>query len=255
MLRPTVESASLSWNKAPIWGLLPDNYYCQTVAGLLVWGVLSDERTGLPFAVAAGLHQRSHSRVRIPWDSRPYFTVSDVRRLFSSPPRTRRATVEVFDPASTRECPNEFTNELSFITRGEPKRDHHLELFVCHYLFHPMLRNISLSSHCLAMDSSACIRCHGNVLTEQFSSNGRIRHIMLILKMISWKSCYLHACARAKFAKLTWRHIYSSETIEINNLNRVNRLVFLMSTQWAIGIKIWKYYLDEDDCLLGYDSV
>jgi hypothetical protein len=28
------QSASLSWNKAPIWKLLRDFYYCQTVAGL-----------------------------------------------------------------------------------------------------------------------------------------------------------------------------------------------------------------------------
>jgi hypothetical protein len=41
------QPASLSWNKAPIWGLRPDFYYCQTVAGLLMWGALSDERTGL----------------------------------------------------------------------------------------------------------------------------------------------------------------------------------------------------------------
>jgi hypothetical protein len=34
------QSASLSWNKAPIWGLRPDLYYCQTVAGLLC-GALS----------------------------------------------------------------------------------------------------------------------------------------------------------------------------------------------------------------------
>jgi hypothetical protein len=47
------QSASLSWNKAPIWGLLPDFYYSQTVAGLLMWGALSDERTGLSFTVAA----------------------------------------------------------------------------------------------------------------------------------------------------------------------------------------------------------
>jgi hypothetical protein len=71
------QSASLSWNKAPIWGLRPDLYYCLTVAGLLMWGVLSDERTGLPFAIATGPRQRSHSRVRVPWDSQPYFTVSD----------------------------------------------------------------------------------------------------------------------------------------------------------------------------------
>jgi hypothetical protein len=67
-----------------------------------MWGALSDERTGLSFAIAADLRQRSHSRVRVPWDSRPYFTVSDSRLHFSSPPTTRRATVEVFDPASTR---------------------------------------------------------------------------------------------------------------------------------------------------------
>jgi hypothetical protein len=47
------QSASLSWNKAPIWGLRPDFYYCQTVAVLLLWGALSDERTGLSFTTAA----------------------------------------------------------------------------------------------------------------------------------------------------------------------------------------------------------
>jgi hypothetical protein len=65
-------------------------------------GALSDERTGLSFTTAAGTRQRSHSRVRVPWDSGPYFTVSDSRLPFSSPPTTRRVTVEVFDPASTR---------------------------------------------------------------------------------------------------------------------------------------------------------
>jgi hypothetical protein len=43
------QSASLSWNKASIWGLRPDLYYCLTIAGLLMWGALSDERTGLSF--------------------------------------------------------------------------------------------------------------------------------------------------------------------------------------------------------------
>jgi hypothetical protein len=40
--------------------------------------------------------------VLVHWDLRPYFTVSDLRLPFSSPPATRRVTVEVFDPASTR---------------------------------------------------------------------------------------------------------------------------------------------------------
>jgi hypothetical protein len=97
------QSASLSWNKAPIWGLRPDFYYCKTVAGLLIWDALSDDRTGLSFTIAAGPRQRSHSRVRVPLDPRQYFTVSDSRLPFSPPPTTRRATVEVFELASTRD--------------------------------------------------------------------------------------------------------------------------------------------------------
>jgi hypothetical protein len=71
-------------------------FISQSAAGLLMWGVLSDERTGLSFTIAAGPRQRSHFLVRVQWDSWPYFTLSDSRLSFSSPPTTRRATVEVF---------------------------------------------------------------------------------------------------------------------------------------------------------------
>jgi hypothetical protein len=60
------QSASLSWNKAPFWSLRPDFYYCQTVAGLLMRGALSDERTSLSFTIAACPRQCSHFRVRVP---------------------------------------------------------------------------------------------------------------------------------------------------------------------------------------------
>jgi hypothetical protein len=46
------------------------------------WGALSDERTGLSFTIVAGPRQRIRSRVRVPWDSSPYFTVSDSRIPF-----------------------------------------------------------------------------------------------------------------------------------------------------------------------------
>jgi hypothetical protein len=101
------QSASLSWYKAPIWGLRPDFYFHTeygirlTVTFLIPWGTLSDERTGLAFVCAAGPCQCNLSRVLVPWDLRPYFTVSDMRLPFSSPPTTRRVTVEVFDPAFT----------------------------------------------------------------------------------------------------------------------------------------------------------
>jgi hypothetical protein len=50
-----------------------------SVVGLLTWGNISDESTGLSFTVAAGPSQRSHSRIRVPRVSWPYFTVSDSR--------------------------------------------------------------------------------------------------------------------------------------------------------------------------------
>jgi hypothetical protein len=96
------QSTSLSWNKKTIWGLRPDFYYCQTVVCLLFWGALSDERTDLSFTISADPRQRSHSWITVPWDSRPYFTVSDSRHPFSSPHTTSRVTVEVFDHASSR---------------------------------------------------------------------------------------------------------------------------------------------------------
>jgi hypothetical protein len=59
----------------------------------------------------------SLSRVRVPWDSWPYFTVSDLRLPFSSPPTTRRVTVEVFDPASTR---TRFTENTCHVIATQP---------------------------------------------------------------------------------------------------------------------------------------
>jgi hypothetical protein len=76
------QSASIALNKAPIWGLWPDFYYCQTVAGLLMWAAVSDDRTALSFTTAAGPRQRSLSLVRVPWDSRICFTVPNLRLPF-----------------------------------------------------------------------------------------------------------------------------------------------------------------------------
>jgi hypothetical protein len=82
------QSASLSWYKAPIRGLRPDFFFRSaygmrlTVTFLIPWVALSDERTGLSFVCAAGPCQRSLPRGLVSWDSRPYFTVSDLRLLF-----------------------------------------------------------------------------------------------------------------------------------------------------------------------------
>jgi hypothetical protein len=72
-------SANLSWCQEPIWGFRPDFYYCQTATGLLMWGALSDERTGLPFTIADGPRQRSQFWVWVSRDSWPYHFASDSR--------------------------------------------------------------------------------------------------------------------------------------------------------------------------------
>jgi hypothetical protein len=77
---------------SPTWGSRPDIFYCLTVTVLFLWGALSNERTGLSFVhvYAAGPDQSSLSRVRVPWYSKPYFSVSDLRLPFPSPPTIRR---------------------------------------------------------------------------------------------------------------------------------------------------------------------
>jgi hypothetical protein len=45
----------------------------------LLCNILPDERMGQSFIFAAGRRQRSHSQVRVPRDSWPYFTISDWR--------------------------------------------------------------------------------------------------------------------------------------------------------------------------------
>jgi hypothetical protein len=71
--------ANLSWVSNPIKS--PGSYfcYCHTIAGLLIWGTLCEERMGFLFAVASDPCQCSHSQVWVPLDSWPYFTVSHLR--------------------------------------------------------------------------------------------------------------------------------------------------------------------------------
>jgi hypothetical protein len=83
------QSDSLSWNKAPSWGLRPVFNYFLTVAGLLIWAFsLTRGRVcplhlllDLPSAVNLGSEfLGTHDHIRV--------TVSDSRLPFSAPPTT-----------------------------------------------------------------------------------------------------------------------------------------------------------------------
>jgi hypothetical protein len=165
-----------------------------------MWGVLSDERTGLSFTIASGPLQRSHSRVRVPRDSWLYFTVSDSRLPFSSPPATRRATLEVFDPASTRGCL--FWPPL--IASGEPNRDHRLQGFqYCQkslpwkYLCHNVITE-TLDSKQPRFYSWLCYL--GNVFTEPLPSY--TRYIMKGRQVSSSSQNFLYSSDIARRSRM-----------------------------------------------------
>jgi hypothetical protein len=87
------QSARRSWNKAPIWSLRPDFYYCSTVEGLLMWGALLTRGS-----VIYNCFWRSPAQSF----SGPSPVGLAIIFYFSSPPTTHRGAVEVFDPAATR---------------------------------------------------------------------------------------------------------------------------------------------------------
>jgi hypothetical protein len=131
-----------------------------------MWGALSDERMGLSFVDATGLCQRSLSQVRVPWYSRPYFTVSELRLPFSSPPTTRRVTVEVFDPAwsafGTRYIISARTTQKKILSRGPILLSVDLLIRKCVYC--AVVWQLTLRTHCvLCCCISIC--CRENMFT------------------------------------------------------------------------------------------
>jgi hypothetical protein len=107
-------SPRLSWCQAPIWGPRPGFCYRGTVAGLLMWGAFSDERVDLSFTISVGPRQRNSWPSRLPQPGglgpRIYIPQEQYGPVippprhwvpFPSPPTTRRATAEVFEPTFT----------------------------------------------------------------------------------------------------------------------------------------------------------
>jgi hypothetical protein len=85
------QSASLSRCQAPPGA--HDQIFVTVRQFRVCWsGARSLTRAGLSFTIAAGPCQRSHSRVRVPRDSWPYFTISDSRLPQTGGPGSRICT-------------------------------------------------------------------------------------------------------------------------------------------------------------------
>jgi hypothetical protein len=92
------QSVSLSWNKTLVWGVRLHFYYCQTVAGLLMWSALSDERTSLLFNFCWPSPAQPLS------GSSPEGLITMFYSLrFEASFFIASYDLEVFDPASTRD--------------------------------------------------------------------------------------------------------------------------------------------------------
>jgi hypothetical protein len=129
---------------------------------------LFDEKTELSFTIAAGPRQRSHSRVRVPWDSRPYFLflildfhfrpfikLAGLRWRYSTPPPYGILFL--------------FSTELFFITTlHEPNRKHHFLHSYCCVFTDPFLKN---GFFCCCV----CVHFRGNLFTQPLPSNKLFR--------------------------------------------------------------------------------
>jgi hypothetical protein len=164
-----IQPASQSWNKAPIWGVPPSFFTVRQLRVCWCGGVLSDERKRLSFTIAAGPRQRSHSRVRVPWNSRPYFTVSDSRLRFLSPPTTHRATVEVFDPASTRDWLHSESESEAYLRTGGQS----VSLSWIKHSYFILIWTVSYIAYLYPRKCLLITRIHGNVFRNELVSKNQ----------------------------------------------------------------------------------
>jgi hypothetical protein len=141
----------------PIWGSWPDIYCCFDSYGLVFCGAPSLTRgrvclLGTLLALASAVFLRSESL-----GVRDHILLSQIWDfpVFLLPHTTRRVTVEVFDPASTRV----WTDQINCLQDNFPARTtSETQFFYC------------------------CARVHlrRNVFTEPLLTNGSVRHSTFI---------------------------------------------------------------------------
>jgi hypothetical protein len=133
MLRPTVSRPVCLGIKHP-YGLTTRSLLLYDICRLVEVGRSLWRQDGSVVYNCCWPSPAQSFRVRVPWDTWPYITVSESSRSFSSPPTTRKATVKVFDPAST--------------PLHGPSRKHSVQEYLCYCIRIRCRRNV-LTSRCL----------------------------------------------------------------------------------------------------------
>jgi hypothetical protein len=133
---------------------------------------------GVSFTIAAGPRQRSHSRVRVPRDSRPYFTVPDSRLLQPGGPGPYiHIPQEQGGPVIPQALGSLFIASYDsqdygggIVTRLSTGVTRLSQLSSSLTPLHGRSREHSVQQH---LYCCMLIRCSGNAFTEQFPRNER----------------------------------------------------------------------------------
>jgi hypothetical protein len=129
------QSGSLSWNKAPIWGLRPDFYCCQTVAALLMWALPLTRgrvcRLQLLLILASAVILGSESRGTRDHILLPQIRDFPFRRLLGLARLRWRYSTPAFSWTELTSRRTEYRSPSQTVRS------------FCYYLFYPLLRNVA----------------------------------------------------------------------------------------------------------------
>jgi hypothetical protein len=149
------QSASLSWNKAPIWGLRPDFYNCQTVAGFVdVRHSLCREDGCVVYNCCWPSPAQSFSGPSPLGLATIFYCLRFETSLYVASYNSQGYGVGIRTRLHPGFC---LMNELSFITLGESNRDHHHEYL---HVILPMSRECVFGEPLTSKWTSPSVRCY-----------------------------------------------------------------------------------------------
>jgi hypothetical protein len=97
-----------------------------------MWSALSDERMGLSFTIADGPRTAQSFSGQSPVGLTTIFYCLRFKTSLFVAPTTRRATVEVFDPAFAQEVRNPpWVSEIKYVDGREDMQPPHYAFFTC----------------------------------------------------------------------------------------------------------------------------